>query len=91
MKQMYLHIGNNCSVYLPDVIGIFDMDNTTVDRCTKTLLEKAEREHRVYYATCELPKSFVITERNGVCRIWVSQLAAGTLRKRLGGGGKEYE
>ncbi len=82
----YLHIGNNCSVYLPEVVGIFDMDNTTVDPCTKTLLERAEREHRVYYASYELPKSFVITEKDGVCRIWISQLAASTLRKRLSGG-----
>lgn len=80
---MYLHIGNNYSVRLSDVVGIFDIENTTVDKCTKIFLERAEKEHRCVYATYDMPKSFVVTVKDGEEKVYISQLAAATLRKRL--------
>lgn len=82
---MYLHIGNNYSVDMRDVVGIFDIENTTVGKCTKKLLERAEKSHFCVYATYEMPKSFIITMKNGTEQLYISQLSAYTLRKRLGG------
>ena len=82
-KTIYLHIGNNYSVDVREIIGIFDMDNTTVTSCTKKLLDKAEKEKRLFLATYELPKTYIITKK----RIYISQLAASTLKKRLESGG----
>ena len=82
-KTVYLHIGNNYSVDVREIIGIFDMDNTTVTSCTKKLLDKAEKEKRLFLATYELPKTYIITKK----RIYISQLAASTLKKRLESGG----
>ena len=62
---MYLHIGNNYSVNTRDIVGIFDIENTTVGKCTKKLLERAEKNHFCIYATYEMPKSFIITMKNG--------------------------
>lgn len=86
-KTIYLHIGNNYSVDVRDIIGIFDMDNTTVSGFTNRLLKNAEKNREVFYATYELPKSFIITAKNGRNRVYVSQLAASTLKKRLADGG----
>ena len=86
-RTIYLHIGNNYSVDVRDIVGIFDMDNTTVSGVTNRLLDKAEKQREVFYATYELPKSFIITEKNGRNRVYVSQLAASTLKKRLAEGG----
>ncbi len=80
---MYLHIGNNYSVDTRDIVGIFDIENTTVEKCTKKLLERAEKEHKCVYTTYEMPKSFIVTMKNGKERVYISQLAAGTLKKRL--------
>lgn len=82
-KTIYLHIGNNYSVDVREIIGIFDMDNTTVTSCTKTLLDKAQKEKRLFLATYELPKTYIITKK----RVYISQLAASTLKKRLESGG----
>ncbi|MDE6780531.1 MAG: DUF370 domain-containing protein [Ruminococcus sp.] len=82
---MYLHIGNNHSVDTRDVVGIFDIENTTVGKCTKKLLEYAEKNHLCVYTTYEMPKSFIITVRDGREKLYISQLSAYTLRKRLGG------
>ena len=84
---MYLHIGNNYSVDLRDVVGIFDIENTTVEKCTKRLLERAEKEHNCVYTTYDMPKSFIITVKKGRERVYISQLAASTLKKRMESGG----
>ncbi|WP_295084846.1 extracellular matrix regulator RemB [Ruminococcus sp.] len=84
---MYLHIGNNYTVDIRDVIGIFDIENTTVEKCTKKLLERAEKEHHCIYTTYEMPKSFIITMKNGRERVYISLLSAATLKKRLKGNG----
>ncbi len=84
---MYLHIGNNYSVDVRDIVGIFDIENTTVEKCTKLLLERAEKEKKCIYTTYEMPKSFIVTMNDGRERVYISQLSAATLRKRLADGG----
>lgn len=89
---MYLHIGNNYSVDIREVVGIFDIENTTVGKCTKKLLEYAEKNHLCVYTSYEMPKSFIITMKNGTEQLYISQLSAYTLRKRMGvyySGGKK--
>lgn len=76
---MYLHIGNNYSVDMRDIVGIFDIENTTTGKYTKKLLERAEKNHLCVYATYEMPKSFIMTAE----KVYISQLSAYTLRKRL--------
>lgn len=78
-NAIYLHIGNNYSVDVRDIIGIFDMDNTTVTSCTKQLLDKAQKDKKLFLATYELPKTYIITSK----RVYLSQLSASTLKKRL--------
>ena len=84
---MYLHIGNNYSVDVRDIVGIFDIENTTVEKCTKLLLERAEKEKKCIYTTYEMPKSFIVTMNEGRERVYIAQLSAATLRKRLAEGG----
>lgn len=85
-NAVYLHIGNNYSVDVRSIIGIFDMDNTTVTGITKKLLDKAEKEKRLFLATYELPKTFIVTAE----KIYISQLAASTLKRLANGGGFLY-
>ncbi|MCM1313826.1 MAG: DUF370 domain-containing protein [Prevotella sp.] len=82
---MYLHIGNNYSVNPYDVVGIFDIENTTTGKFTKKFLERAEKNHLCIYATYEMPKSFIVTVKNGMEKVYISQLSAYTLKKRLNG------
>lgn len=84
---MYLHLGNDFSVDVCDIVGIFDIENTTVGKCTKRLLDRAEKEKRCVYATMDMPKSFVIVMKGGEEKLYISQLAAYTLKKRLKNGG----
>ena len=80
---MYLHLGQSVVVRQKDVIGIFDLDNTTSSFRTRQFLEQAEREGRMVTVTDDLPKSFVVCqEPNGNAVIYLSQLSSATLRGR---------
>ena len=79
---MYLNIGNDMSVRSKNIIGIFDMDNTSTSRRTREFLDKAESEGQV--VPCDdLPKSFIVTVEYGFERVYLSTLSPGTLEKRL--------
>lgn len=83
---MYLHLGQETVVRERDIIGIFDLDNTTVSRHTRKTLAEAERQGQVTAVTGELPKTFVVTvtpgEKTQEQKIYLCQLSTGTLKKR---------
>lgn len=80
---MYLHLGQNVMVRSQDVIGIFDLDNTTWSFRTRRFLERAEREGRVVAVGDDLPRSFVlIKEGASPPTVYITQLAPATLQKR---------
>ena len=82
---MYLHLGNNVSVPLDDIIGIFDLDNASTSRTTRAFLRAAEEEGMVITVGEDLPKSLVVCcPRGSWQRVYISPLAASTLHGRFG-------
>ena len=75
---MYLHIGEDVLVKDCEIIGIFDMDTSTVNKATRDYLKKAEADRRVIYVNYDLPKCFVVTDKS----VYVSPINTGTLNKR---------
>lgn len=81
---MYLHIGNDFLVRTRDIIGIFDIENTSVSKLTKDFLNTAEKNKRVVYCTYELPKSFVVClDSDFTEKVYISQMSCATLLKRF--------
>ena len=82
---MYLHIGNGVSVKEKNIIGIFDLENTSISKRTRDFLNKAEKEGRVITITYDLPRTFVIAGKNFKdAKIYISQISSQTLLKRTG-------
>lgn len=80
---MYLHLGQSVVVSQKDIVGIFDLDNTTSSFRTRQFLERAEREGRAVTVSDDLPKSFVLCqEKDGKALVYLSQLSSATLRGR---------
>ena len=80
---MYLHLGQNVMVRSQDVVGIFDLDNTTWSFRTRRFLERAERENRVTAVGDDLPRSFVlIQEGDGPPMVYITALSAAALSAR---------
>ena len=79
---MYLNIGNDMAVRDRNIIGIFDMDNTSTSRRTREFLEKCEAEGQVIPCD-DLPKSFILSTEYGFHRVHLTTLSSSTLEKRL--------
>ena len=79
---MYLSIGNDMAVRTSSVIGIFDLDNTTVSKRGREFLSAAEKEGLV--VPCDdLPKSYILTAEYGLNKVYLTSLSSSTLEKRM--------
>lgn len=79
---MYLHLGNDIIVKKSDIVGIFDLDASTVSKTTRDFLSKAEKSGKVTNVSSELPKSFVVCKEKKGEKIYICQLSPITLIKR---------
>ena len=82
---MYLHIGNGKSLKKKDVIGIFDLDTSTIAKNTRSYLARAEKAGDVVSVTTDLPKTFIVVrdeKRPSGQTVYLSQLSSATLLKR---------
>ena len=80
---MYLHLGQNVMIRNRDIIGIFDLDNTTWSFRTRRFLERAEREGRVTAVGDDLPRSFVLVqEGDGPPAVYITALSPAALYAR---------
>ena len=81
---MYLHIGASVVIPEQDVLGIFDLDNTTSSRITRNFLAQAQQAGPVIPVGEDLPKSFLLCrDKGGKVKVYLSQLSTATLLKRM--------
>lgn len=79
---MYLHLGEKTVIKTSSIVGIFDLDNTTVSKNTRAFLSDSEKKGRVINVSYELPKSFIVCEEDGQTTVYISQLSSQTLFRR---------
>lgn len=80
---MYVHLGVDSVICCKDIIGIFDMDNTTVSKITRDTLSKAEKKGEVTTIGYDLPKSYIICSENKENKIYISPVTPTTLTRRI--------
>ncbi|MBR3781007.1 MAG: DUF370 domain-containing protein [Clostridia bacterium] len=82
---MYLHLGMDKVITFDEIIGIFDLDTTTVSKRTRDYLAKAEKAGIVENVCYDIPKSFIVCrDKNGNEKVYISQISSTTLLKRTG-------
>ncbi len=84
---MYLNLSSDIVVKKSDIIGIFDIDNTTVDKATRKFLAKCQKNGEVVNVSYELPKSFILCSKKNkkgkkTNKLYISQFSSSTLVKR---------
>ena len=80
---MFLHLGQDTIIRQDEIVGIFDLDNTTVSKKTRDYLTQKEKEGRVKNVSFELPKSFVVTVNSKKeVTVYITQISTMTLLKR---------
>lgn len=80
---MYINLEQNEFIIEEEIKGIFDIDKTTVSKKTREWIRQKEKEKKVIYTSYELPKSFIICEKNGEEIVYISQLSPITIIKRI--------
>lgn len=82
---MFLHLGQDTIITTEDIIGIFDLDTSTVMKSTRDFLAMMSKAKRVINVSYELPKSFVLTydKKTKEKTMYISPISSVTLLKRI--------
>lgn len=90
---MYLHLGQSTVINTKDILGIFDLDTSTVSKHTRDYLSEKEKQKKVVTVSYDLPKSFTVCVNNDGTEenVYISQLSTATLEKRVNGKGFNFE
>ncbi|MBR2650277.1 MAG: DUF370 domain-containing protein [Clostridia bacterium] len=81
---MYLHIGNGINIKKKSIIGIFDLDSSTVSGTTRKYINKNQRDGNITYADYDLPRAFVLHgDGQGGYKIKLSRISSQGLKLRL--------
>lgn len=81
---MYLNIGQDTVITDKNILGIFDLDNTTVSKSTREYINTASKNGECITVSIEeLPKSFIVIAENNKKEIYISPLNTSTIFKRI--------
>lgn len=80
---MYLHLGGDTVIKTENIVGIFDIENTSISKHTKKYLSTVQKSKKVVNVSMELPKSFIVCCENRIETVYISQISTATLVKRL--------
>ncbi|MBR3835720.1 MAG: DUF370 domain-containing protein [Clostridia bacterium] len=82
---MFLHLGQDTIITTDEILGIFDLDTSTVMKSTRDFLATMSKEKKVINVGYELPKSFVLTydEKTKEKKMYISPISSVTLLKRI--------
>lgn len=82
---MFLHLGQDTVIIEEDIVGIFDLDTTTVSKPTRDYLKTMQKSGNVVNVSYDLPKSFIITAKKNSAekKMFISPISTSTLLKRL--------
>lgn len=81
---MFLHLGNDVIINIKNLVGIFDIEKSSISKFTKEYLNNAEKMKRIVNVSYELPKSFIVClDENFNETVYISQISPATLRKRF--------
>ncbi len=80
---MYIHLGNDITVNDKGIIGIFDIENTSLGNDTREFLKKSTADGNIINVSYEMPKSFIVcSDGKTGDRVYISQISAASLLKR---------
>lgn len=78
---MYWHLGRDYVLNTRDIIGIFNLETTTVSPRGRSFLEYAQKNGAVVSLSDELPQSYVLAD-SPVDTVYLSELSSAALRRR---------
>ena len=81
---MFTHIGNDVNVRTDRIIGLFDLDTSSVGKGTKIFLQKMQERGRVINTSADIPRCAILADdenRDGAV-IYLSSVSSTTIATR---------
>ena len=78
----FLNITKNLYLKSSSVIGIFDLDSSTVSKSTRIFLRKSQEEKKLISVSSDIPTSFIITKDNDEEKVYFVQFSSSSLAGR---------
>ena len=79
---MYIHLGRDYVLNDRDIIGIFNLETTTISPRGREFLNYAQKNGAVVSLSEELPQSYVLADGAVVDTVYLSELSPASLRRR---------
>ena len=79
---MYIHLGRDYVLTDRDIIGIFNLETTTISPRGREFLNYAQKNGAVVSLSDELPQSYVLADGAVVDTVYLSELSSAVLRRR---------
>ena len=79
---MYIHLGRDYVLNDRDIIGIFNLETTTITPRGREFLNYAQKNGAVVSLSDELPQSYVLADGAVVDTVYLSQAAPAGKRRR---------
>ena len=80
---MYLHLGGEICVRIKEIVAIMDLETSSTSKITREFLKKMQKNGIVISINDEeLPKSYVVTEKDKKVTMYISPISSSTLLKR---------
>ena len=79
---MYIHLGRDYVLNDRDIIGIFNLETTTISPRGREFLNYAQKNGAVVSLSVELPQSYVLADGGVVDTVYLSELSSAVLRRR---------
>ena len=78
---MYIHLGPDQGLNDPDIIGIFNLETTTISPRGREFLNYAQKNGAVVSLSEELPQCYVLADAP-VDTVYLSELSSTAMKKR---------
>ncbi len=79
----YVNIGGETIINSDEIVGIFDIDKTTVHKNNRNYLSNAEKRGKIISVAEKIPKSFIVCKNKSENMVYITPLAPITLFKRI--------
>ncbi len=79
---MFLHIGDRKIISKKEIIGIFNLETTSVSKKTREFLRMNDKKGNIEYISEDIPKTYIICSSEKKKKVYVSQISSQTLYKR---------
>lgn len=78
---MFLNIGGSRGILKKNIIGIFDLDTSTVSKTTREYLSALEKKGELTHMGSDFPRSFVLYGDKRKNRVYTSSFTSAALHK----------